>query len=98
MLQSRQPLILFLEEPQASLWLADSARCWLLRVLRALQDGAVADVLVVPVGIAYDVAPGRVEQDGAVREGQGDHRCSPNSLALSLGISVLQNLQEALLL
>ncbi|XP_066062206.1 glycerol-3-phosphate acyltransferase 2, mitochondrial-like isoform X2 [Chamaea fasciata] len=64
-LKSRQPLILFLEEPLASLQLADPARCWLLRVLRALRDGAVPDILVVPVGIAYDMAPGRVEQDGA---------------------------------
>ncbi|NXQ57758.1 GPAT2 acyltransferase, partial [Anthoscopus minutus] len=56
-LRSRQPLILFLEEPPASLQLADPARHWLLRVLRALRDGAVPDVLVVPVGIAYDVAP-----------------------------------------
>ncbi|XP_039943787.1 glycerol-3-phosphate acyltransferase 2, mitochondrial isoform X3 [Hirundo rustica] len=62
-LQSRQPLVLFLEEPPVSLRLADPARRWLLRVLRALQDGAVPDVLIVPVGIAYDVAPGRVEQD-----------------------------------
>lgn len=66
-LRSRQPLILFLEEPPASLQLADSARRWLHRVLRALRDGAVPDVLIVPVGIAYDVAPGRMEQDGAVR-------------------------------
>uniref|UniRef100_A0A8U7NRG2 Glycerol-3-phosphate acyltransferase 2, mitochondrial n=1 Tax=Corvus moneduloides TaxID=1196302 RepID=A0A8U7NRG2_CORMO len=64
-LRSRQPLVLFLEEPSASLRLADPARHWLLRVLRALRDGAVPDVLIVPVGIAYDVAPGRAEQDGA---------------------------------
>ncbi|NWY21626.1 GPAT2 acyltransferase, partial [Aphelocoma coerulescens] len=56
-LRSRQPLVLFLEEPSASLRLADPARRWLLRVLRALRDGAVPDVLIVPVGIAYDVAP-----------------------------------------
>ncbi|NXL72297.1 GPAT2 acyltransferase, partial [Leptocoma aspasia] len=56
-LRSRQPLVLFLEEPSASLRLADPARRWLLRLLRALRDGAVPDVLVVPVGIAYDVAP-----------------------------------------
>ncbi|NXU06761.1 GPAT2 acyltransferase, partial [Buphagus erythrorhynchus] len=56
-LRSRQPLVLFLEEPSASLRLADPARRWLLRVLRALWDGAVPDVLIVPVGIAYDVAP-----------------------------------------
>ncbi|NWT09085.1 GPAT2 acyltransferase, partial [Vireo altiloquus] len=56
-LRSRQPLVLFLEEPPASLRLAEPARRWLLRVLRALRDGAVPDVLVVPVGIAYDVAP-----------------------------------------
>ncbi|NXI79393.1 GPAT2 acyltransferase, partial [Rhipidura dahli] len=56
-LRSRQPLVLFLEEPPASLRLAEPARRWLLRVLRALRDGAVPDVLIVPVGIAYDVAP-----------------------------------------
>ncbi|NXO21579.1 GPAT2 acyltransferase, partial [Cisticola juncidis] len=56
-LQSCQPLVLFLEEPPASLWLAEPARCWLLRVVRALRDGAVPDVLIVPVGITYDVAP-----------------------------------------
>ncbi|XP_015504223.1 glycerol-3-phosphate acyltransferase 2, mitochondrial isoform X1 [Parus major] len=63
LLQSHQPLILFLEEPPGSLQLAEPARCWLLRVLRALRDRAVPDVLIVPVGIAYDVAPGTVEQD-----------------------------------
>ncbi|NWV12213.1 GPAT2 acyltransferase, partial [Ptilonorhynchus violaceus] len=57
MLRSRQPLVIFLEEPPASLRLADPARHWLLRVLRALRDGAVPDVLVIPVGIAYDAAP-----------------------------------------
>ncbi|NXY65346.1 GPAT2 acyltransferase, partial [Callaeas wilsoni] len=56
-LQSCQPLVLFLEEPPASLRLADPARQWLLCVLRALRDGAVPDVLIVPVGISYDVAP-----------------------------------------
>ncbi|NWI46889.1 GPAT2 acyltransferase, partial [Picathartes gymnocephalus] len=56
-LRSRQPLVLFLEEPPAALQLTDPARRWLLRLLRALRDGAVPDVLVVPVGIAYDVAP-----------------------------------------
>ncbi|NWR45796.1 GPAT2 acyltransferase, partial [Regulus satrapa] len=56
-LRSQQPLVLFLEEPPASLRLAEPARRWLLRLLRALRDGAVPDILMVPVGIAYDVAP-----------------------------------------
>ncbi|NXO88950.1 GPAT2 acyltransferase, partial [Certhia brachydactyla] len=56
-LRSRQPLVLFLEEPSAPLRLAEPARRWLLRLLRALRDGAVPDILLVPVGIAYDVAP-----------------------------------------
>ncbi|NXF00349.1 GPAT2 acyltransferase, partial [Menura novaehollandiae] len=56
-LRSRQSLVIFLEEPTALLRLADPARRWLLRVLRALRDGAVPDVLIVPVGIAYDVVP-----------------------------------------
>ncbi|NWT03276.1 GPAT2 acyltransferase, partial [Mionectes macconnelli] len=56
-LRSRQPLVIFLEEPPGSLRLSDPARHWLLRVLRALRDQAVPDVHIVPVGIAYDVAP-----------------------------------------
>ncbi|NXA16530.1 GPAT2 acyltransferase, partial [Sapayoa aenigma] len=56
-LQQHQPLIIFLEGPPGSPRLSDPARHWLLRVLRALRDGAVPDILVVPVGIAYDVAP-----------------------------------------
>lgn len=107
MLRSRQPLVLFLEEPPASLQLMDPARRWLLRVLRALRDGAVPDVLIVPVGIAYDVAPGGAERDGAVRGGPGGppvlpqvsgmvpgEWCSPKSLAPSLVISVPLNLWE----
>ncbi|NWI89862.1 GPAT2 acyltransferase, partial [Pitta sordida] len=47
-LRRPQPLVIFLEEP---------AGLWLLRVLRALRDGAVPDVWVIPVGIAYDAAP-----------------------------------------
>ncbi|CAN8205714.1 unnamed protein product [Coccothraustes coccothraustes] len=74
-LRSRQPLVLFLEEPSAFLPLADPARRWLLRLLRALRDGAVPDVLLVPVGIAYDVAPGREEQDGAPPEPLGLGSC-----------------------
>ncbi|XP_071273884.1 glycerol-3-phosphate acyltransferase 2, mitochondrial-like isoform X13 [Agelaius tricolor] len=64
-LRSRQPLVLFLEEPSALLRLAEPARRWLLRLLRALRDGAVPDALLVPVGIAYDVAPGGLERAGA---------------------------------
>ncbi|NXA82549.1 GPAT2 acyltransferase, partial [Thryothorus ludovicianus] len=56
-LRSRQPLVLFLEEPAAPRGRAAPPRLWLLRLLRALRDQAVPDVLVVPVGIAYDVAP-----------------------------------------
>nr|XP_041576560.1 glycerol-3-phosphate acyltransferase 2, mitochondrial isoform X1 [Taeniopygia guttata]XP_041576563.1 glycerol-3-phosphate acyltransferase 2, mitochondrial isoform X1 [Taeniopygia guttata] len=74
-LRSRQPLVLFLEEPSAALRLAAPARRWLLRLLRALRDGAVPDVLLVPVGIAYDVAPGGVEQDGAPPQPLGIGSC-----------------------
>ncbi|NXF12347.1 GPAT2 acyltransferase, partial [Smithornis capensis] len=56
-LRRHQPLVIFLEEPPGSLRLSAPARHWLLRVLRALRDRAVPDVLIVPVGIAYDVAP-----------------------------------------
>ncbi|NXS14522.1 GPAT2 acyltransferase, partial [Neodrepanis coruscans] len=56
-LQRQQPLVIFLEEPLGTPRLSGPARHWLLRVIRALQDGAVPDVLLVPVGITYDVAP-----------------------------------------
>ncbi|NXW11580.1 GPAT2 acyltransferase, partial [Fregetta grallaria] len=56
-LRSRQPLLVFLEEPPVALRLSASAREWLALVYRAVRDGAVPDVLLVPVGIAYDVVP-----------------------------------------
>ncbi|NWX12098.1 GPAT2 acyltransferase, partial [Aegotheles bennettii] len=56
-LRSRQPLLIFLEEPPAPLRLSAPAHWWLTMVYRAVQDGAVPDVLLVPIGIAYDVAP-----------------------------------------
>ncbi|NXE57635.1 GPAT2 acyltransferase, partial [Casuarius casuarius] len=57
-LKSRQPLLIFLEEPfSGTLHLSAPAREWLALVYRAFRDGAVPDVLLVPVGIAYDVAP-----------------------------------------
>ncbi|XP_071435163.1 glycerol-3-phosphate acyltransferase 2, mitochondrial-like isoform X2 [Pithys albifrons albifrons] len=74
-LQNRQPLVIFLEEPPSSLQLSAPARHWLLRVLRALRDGAVPDVLIVPVGISYDVAPGGVKWDGAPPQPLGIGTC-----------------------
>ncbi|NXF54898.1 GPAT2 acyltransferase, partial [Oceanites oceanicus] len=56
-LRSRQPLLIFLEEPPVALRLSASAREWLALVYRAVRDGAVPDVLLVPVGIAYDAVP-----------------------------------------
>uniref|UniRef100_A0A8C3JQZ7 Glycerol-3-phosphate acyltransferase 2, mitochondrial n=1 Tax=Calidris pygmaea TaxID=425635 RepID=A0A8C3JQZ7_9CHAR len=54
-LRSRQPLLIFLEEPLVALHLSPPARQWLAMVYRAVRDGAVPDVLLVPVGIAYDM-------------------------------------------
>ncbi|XP_062452971.1 glycerol-3-phosphate acyltransferase 2, mitochondrial-like isoform X2 [Rhea pennata] len=57
-LKSQQPLLIFLEEPfSGTLHLSAPAWEWLALVYRALRDSAVSDVLLVPVGIAYDVAP-----------------------------------------
>ncbi|KAM6369604.1 glycerol-3-phosphate acyltransferase 2, mitochondrial-like isoform 2-T2 [Pluvialis apricaria] len=64
-LKSRQPLLIFLEEPSVTLCLSAPARQWLALVYRAMRDGAVPDVLLVPVGIAYDVVPGGLQQEGA---------------------------------
>ncbi|NXH20623.1 GPAT2 acyltransferase, partial [Bucco capensis] len=56
-LRSQQPLLIILEEPPVTLHLSAPSWEWLALVYRAVQDGAVPDVLLVPVGIAYDVVP-----------------------------------------
>ncbi|XP_064897295.1 glycerol-3-phosphate acyltransferase 2, mitochondrial [Columba livia] len=67
LLRSRQPLLLFLEEPALPRVLAPAARRWLRPVCRALSQRAVRDVTVVPVGIAYDITPGDTRGDTPVR-------------------------------
>ncbi|NXK97542.1 GPAT2 acyltransferase, partial [Formicarius rufipectus] len=60
LLRLRQPLVLLLPDPPGLPvpgGLPVSAHPWLLRLLRALRAGAVPDVLLIPVGIAYDAAP-----------------------------------------
>lgn len=64
-LRSRQPLVVFLEEPCAPWHLSGPARAWLAPLYRAVRDGAVPDILLVPVGIAYDRTPDRFCRDGA---------------------------------
>uniref|UniRef100_A0A8B9ZXE3 Glycerol-3-phosphate acyltransferase 2, mitochondrial n=1 Tax=Anas zonorhyncha TaxID=75864 RepID=A0A8B9ZXE3_9AVES len=76
-LRSRQPLLIFLEEPCAPRCLSATAQEWLAPVLRAVRDGAVPDVLVVPVGIAYDLAPDSLQ-------GSGVHGARPLSLSTCL--------------
>ncbi|KAI6058942.1 PlsC domain-containing protein [Aix galericulata] len=76
-LRSRQPLLIFLEEPCAPRYLSAAAQLWLAPVLRAVRDGAVPDVLLVPVGIAYDLAPDSLQ-------GSGAHGAQPLSLSACL--------------
>uniref|UniRef100_A0A8C3C9B5 Glycerol-3-phosphate acyltransferase 2, mitochondrial n=1 Tax=Cairina moschata TaxID=8855 RepID=A0A8C3C9B5_CAIMO len=76
-LRSRQPLLIFLEEPCAPRYLSPAAQEWLAPVLRAVRDGAVPDVLLVPVGIAYDLAPDSLQ-------GSGAHGAQPLSLSACL--------------
>uniref|UniRef100_A0A8B9F5D3 Glycerol-3-phosphate acyltransferase 2, mitochondrial n=1 Tax=Amazona collaria TaxID=241587 RepID=A0A8B9F5D3_9PSIT len=64
-LRSRQPLLIFLEEPPVPLHLSASARRWLTLVQGAVRAGAVPDVLLVPVGIGYDVVPGGSRPEAA---------------------------------
>ncbi|XP_044860129.1 glycerol-3-phosphate acyltransferase 2, mitochondrial [Mauremys mutica] len=59
LLKSRQHLVIFLEDPvSGEPRLSAPGGEWLALVLGAVRAGAVADVMLVPVGIAYDVAPG----------------------------------------
>ncbi|XP_006031217.1 glycerol-3-phosphate acyltransferase 2, mitochondrial isoform X2 [Alligator sinensis] len=58
LLKSRQHLLIFLEKPFSSApHLSAPGWDWLALVLGAFQAGAVPDVLLVPVGISYDMAP-----------------------------------------
>ncbi|XP_073180982.1 glycerol-3-phosphate acyltransferase 2, mitochondrial-like isoform X3 [Lepidochelys kempii] len=58
LLKSRQHLVIFLEEPVSGVSrLSAPGGEWLSLVLGAVRAGAVPDVMLVPVGIAYDVAP-----------------------------------------
>ncbi|XP_021230723.1 glycerol-3-phosphate acyltransferase 2, mitochondrial isoform X2 [Numida meleagris] len=63
-LRSRQPLVVFLEEPHAPWHLSGPACVWLAPLYRAVRDGVVPDILLIPVGIAYDRTP-----DGFCRDG-----------------------------
>lgn len=81
-LRSRQPLLIFLEEPTVPLHLSASARRWLALVQSAVHSGAVPDVLLVPVGIGYDVVPGGPQLEAAVRgslPGWVQHPCHPRA-------------------
>ncbi|OXB61810.1 hypothetical protein ASZ78_006163 [Callipepla squamata] len=53
-LKCQQPLVVFLEEPCSPWHLSSLACAWLAPLYRAVQDGTVPDILLVPVGIAYD--------------------------------------------
>ncbi|XP_010001011.1 PREDICTED: glycerol-3-phosphate acyltransferase 2, mitochondrial [Chaetura pelagica] len=68
-----QALLIFLEEPQAPWQLSGPARAWLVALLRALRRHAVPDLLLLPVGIAYDLVPGGLQQHG---------ECPPRPLSL----------------
>ncbi|NXS61175.1 GPAT2 acyltransferase, partial [Brachypteracias leptosomus] len=56
-LRSRQPLLIFLEEPPGTRQVSLVAQQWLALLHRAVRAGTVPDALLVPVGIAYDVVP-----------------------------------------
>ncbi|KAG6934409.1 glycerol-3-phosphate acyltransferase 2, mitochondrial [Chelydra serpentina] len=58
LLKSRQHLVIFLEEPVSGVpRLSAPGGEWLALVLGAVCARAVPDVMLVPVGIAYDVTP-----------------------------------------
>ncbi|XP_071584995.1 glycerol-3-phosphate acyltransferase 2, mitochondrial-like [Heliangelus exortis] len=57
-LRSQQPPPHLLEEPPAPRLLSAPAQHWLALVCRALRDGAVPDVLLVPLSVTYEMTPG----------------------------------------
>ncbi|XP_061449435.1 glycerol-3-phosphate acyltransferase 2, mitochondrial [Rhineura floridana] len=63
LLRSRQPLVIFLEEASSgSLQLSASSREWLSLVFSTFHAGTVPDVMMVPIGISYDVAPDSIHR------------------------------------
>ncbi|XP_033926425.1 glycerol-3-phosphate acyltransferase 2, mitochondrial [Melopsittacus undulatus] len=71
LLRSQEPLLIFLEEPAVPQLLSASARRWLALVLSSVCAGTVPDVLLVPVGIGYDIIPGGSQPCGAQPLGIG---------------------------
>lgn len=68
LLLSRQPLLIFLEAPFCgALHVSASGKEWLTLVCRAFHSGAVPDITMVPVGIAYDVVPDLIDEGQRVR-------------------------------
>ncbi|KFP34546.1 hypothetical protein N325_08209, partial [Colius striatus] len=71
LLRSQQPLLIFLEQPTPTMSLSASEHKWLSLLCHAARDGASPNVLLVPVGIAYDVAPGAWQRGDAQPLGLG---------------------------
>ncbi|XP_054431495.1 glycerol-3-phosphate acyltransferase 2, mitochondrial isoform X2 [Pteronotus mesoamericanus] len=59
LLVSRQPLLIFLEEPPGTKgpWLSALGQAWLGLVVQAVQVGTVPDAMLVPVAVTYDLVP-----------------------------------------
>ncbi|XP_045684162.1 glycerol-3-phosphate acyltransferase 2, mitochondrial [Phyllostomus hastatus] len=59
LLVSRQPLLIFLEEPPGTQgpWLSALGQAWLGLVVQAVQAGIVPDAMLVPVAVTYDLVP-----------------------------------------
>lgn len=60
LLVSRQPLLIFLEEPPGAQGprLSALGQTWLGVVVQAVQMGVIPDAMLVPVAITYDLVPG----------------------------------------
>ncbi|NXX84166.1 GPAT2 acyltransferase, partial [Urocolius indicus] len=57
LLRSQQPLLIFLEQPSPTLRLSASEHKWLSLLCHSVRASGGPNVLLVPVGIAYDVVP-----------------------------------------
>nr|XP_008123391.1 PREDICTED: glycerol-3-phosphate acyltransferase 2, mitochondrial [Anolis carolinensis] len=64
LLRRKHPLLIFLEElsPGPS-QLSAAGQTWLRLVVNAFRAGVVPNIMVVPVGVSFDVAPGLVNMD-----------------------------------
>lgn len=80
LLVSRQPLLIFLEEPPGAQGprLSALGQTWLGLVVQSVQVGVIPDAMLVPVAITYDLVPDAPRDVYHVSPAPGDSKWTPS--------------------